>query len=167
MPSPRLTIALAAVLAASWTFAPNAARAQQQPTPNPAQPGGPGGPVDRPDGVAAQALKEKDLLPTVPELPPERSRKRAFELLELISMLTYGEDECRAWPVRRGTPAPRAAGKIHSDIERGFIRVEVVRWEDLTSLGSEAKCKEAGVYRVEGKEYIIADGDAVHFRFNV
>ena len=100
---------------------------------------------------------------------PARSRflRAAFELLELISMLTYGPDECRAWPVRRGTPAPRAAGKIHSDIERGFIRAEVVRWEDLIRLGSEAKCREAGLLRVEGKEYIIEDGDAVHFRFNV
>jgi hypothetical protein len=100
---------------------------------------------------------------------PARARflRAAFELLELISMLTYGEDECRAWPVRRGTAAPRAAGKIHSDIERGFIRAEVVRWEDLVRLGSEAKCREAGVLRVEGKEYIVCDGDAVHFRFNV
>lgn len=100
---------------------------------------------------------------------PARARflRAAFELLELISMLTYGEDECRAWPIRRDTPAPRAAGKIHSDIERGFIRAEVVRWEDLVRLGSEAKCREAGVLRVEGKEYIVQDGDAVHFRFNV
>lgn len=100
---------------------------------------------------------------------PARARflRAAFELLELISMLTYGADECRAWPVRRGTPAPRAAGKIHSDIERGFIRAEVVRWEDLVKLGSEARCREAGVLRVEGKDYIIEDGDAVHFRFNV
>jgi GTP-binding protein YchF len=100
---------------------------------------------------------------------PARIRflRAAFELLDLISMLTYGEDECRAWPIRRGTPAPRAAGKIHSDIERGFIRAEVVRWEDLVELGSEARCREAGVLRVEGKDYIIRDGDAVHFRFNV
>jgi hypothetical protein len=64
-------------------------------------------------------------------------------------------------------PAPRAAGKIHSDIERGFIRAEVVRWDDLISLGSEAKCRDAGKLRVEGKEYIIEDGDVVNFRFNV
>ena len=91
----------------------------------------------------------------------------AYELIDLISMLTSGEDECRAWPVPRNTPAPRAAGKIHSDIERGFIRAEVVRFDDLVALGSEAKCKEAGKLRVEGKDYIIQDGDIVHFRFNV
>ncbi len=91
----------------------------------------------------------------------------AFELIDLISMLTAGPDECRAWPIPRGTPAPRAAGKIHSDIERGFIRAEVVPWQELVERGSEAKCKEAGVLRVEGKDYVIADGDVVHFRFNV
>ena len=91
----------------------------------------------------------------------------AFALIDLISMLTVGPDECRAWPVPRGTLAPRAAGKIHSDIERGFIRAEVIRCEDLLSYGSEAKCKEAGALRIEGKEYVIQDGDVVHFRFNV
>jgi len=91
----------------------------------------------------------------------------AYELIDLISMLTAGPDECRAWPVPRGTAAPRAAGKIHSDIERGFIRAEVVRFEDLIELGSEAKCREAGKLRVEGKDYVIQDGDVVHFRFNV
>jgi hypothetical protein len=91
----------------------------------------------------------------------------AFELLDLISMLTAGPDECRAWPVARGTPAPRAAGKIHSDIERGFIRAEVIRWEDLIELGSEARCREVGKLRVEGRDYVIQDGDVVHFRFNV
>jgi ribosome-binding ATPase YchF (GTP1/OBG family) len=82
-------------------------------------------------------------------------------------MLTAGPDECRAWPIRRGIPAPRAAGKVHSDIERGFIRAEVTRWEDLVQLGSEAACRDAGKLRVEGKEYIVKDGDVVNFRFNV
>jgi len=91
----------------------------------------------------------------------------AFELLDLISMLTVGPDECRAWPVTRGVAAPRAAGKIHSDIERGFIRAEVVPWQKLVELGSEAKCKEAGLLRAEGKDYVIQDGDVVNFRFNV
>ncbi len=91
----------------------------------------------------------------------------AYALLDLISMLTVGEDECRAWPVRRNLRAPQAAGKIHSDIERGFIRAEVIWWEDLVALGSEAKCRDAGKLRVEGKEYVIQDGDVVHFRFNV
>jgi len=93
--------------------------------------------------------------------------RAAFALIDLISMLTAGPDECRAWPVPRGTLAPRAAGKIHSDIERGFIRAEVIRCEDLLSHGSEAKCKDAGALRIEGKEYVIQDGDVVHFRFNV
>ncbi len=100
---------------------------------------------------------------------PARTRfiRAAFELCDLISMLTTGPDECRAWPIARGTPAPRAAGKIHSDIERGFIRAEVVGWEDLVALGSEASCREAGKLRIEGKDYLIRDGDVVHFRFNV
>jgi GTP-binding protein YchF len=100
---------------------------------------------------------------------PARHRfvRAAYELLDLISMLTAGPDECRAWPVPRGTPAPRAAGKIHSDIERGFIRAEVVPWQDLVQLGSEAHCREAGKLRTEGKSYVIQDGDVVHFRFNV
>jgi GTP-binding protein YchF len=93
--------------------------------------------------------------------------RAAFELIDLISMLTAGPDECRAWPVPRGTLAPRAAGKIHSDIERGFIRAEVIRCEDLLQYGSEAKCKEVGALRIEGKEYVVQDGDVVHFRFNV
>jgi len=97
----------------------------------------------------------------------ERFIRAAFELIDLISMLTSGPDECRAWPIPRGTRAPRAAGKIHSDIERGFIRAEVVGFEDLVTLGSEARCRDAGKLRVEGKEYVIQDGDVVHFRFNV
>ena len=100
---------------------------------------------------------------------PARNRfvRAAYQLIDLIAMLTSGPDECRAWAVPRGTPAPRAAGKIHSDIERGFIRAEVVRFEDLVTLGSEAKCREAGKLRVEGKDYVIRDGDVVNFRFNV
>ena len=93
--------------------------------------------------------------------------RAAFELIDLISMLTAGEDECRAWPVPRGSPAPKAAGKIHSDIERGFIRAEVIRWTDLVELGSEAKCREAGKQRTEGKAYVVQDGDVINFRFNV
>jgi GTP-binding protein YchF len=93
--------------------------------------------------------------------------RAAYALIDLISMLTAGPDECRAWPVRRNTRAPQAAGKIHSDIERGFIRAEVIWWEDLISEGSEAKCRDAGKLRVEGKDYVVQDGDVVHFRFNV
>jgi hypothetical protein len=91
----------------------------------------------------------------------------AYTLIDLISFLTAGEDECRSWPIRRGLTAPKAAAKIHSDIERGFIRAEVVRWEDLVHFGSEAKCREAGRLRSEGKEYVVQDGDVINFRFNV
>jgi hypothetical protein len=100
---------------------------------------------------------------------PAKNRfvRAAFDLIGLISMLTAGPDECRAWPVPRSTPAPKAAGKIHSDIERGFIRAEVVPWQDLVDLGSEAACRDAGKLRVEGKDYVIQDGDVVNFRFNV
>jgi GTP-binding protein YchF len=93
--------------------------------------------------------------------------RSAYALIDLIAMLTGGPDECRAWPVRRNTKAPQAAGKIHSDIERGFIRVEVIRWEDLVEEGSESKCRESGKLRVEGKDYVVQDGDVVNFRFNV
>ena len=100
---------------------------------------------------------------------PARNRfiRSTYELIDLISMLTAKSDECRAWPVPRGTPAPRAAGKIHSDLERGFIRAEVVHWKDLVDLGSEARCRESGKLRIEGKDYVIQDGDVVNFRFNV
>jgi hypothetical protein len=100
---------------------------------------------------------------------PARDRfiRAAYALLDLISFLTSGEDECRAWSIKRGTHAQKAAGTIHSDIERGFIRAEVVRFEDLIALGSEAKCREQGKLRLEGKDYIVQDGDVIHFRFNV
>ncbi|HMG36961.1 MAG TPA: redox-regulated ATPase YchF [Blastocatellia bacterium] len=100
---------------------------------------------------------------------PARDRfiSAAYSLLDLISFLTAGEDECRAWSIKRGTQAQKAAGTIHSDIERGFIRAEVIRFEDLVALGSEAKCREQGKLKLEGKEYIVQDGDVIHFRFNV
>src|SRR5436853_6716144 len=92
--------------------------------------------------------------------------RAAYALLDLISFLTAGEDECRAWPIRRGTTAHKAAGKIHSDIERGFIRAEVIRFEDLIEYGSEARCREPGKHKREGKDYIVKGGDAVQCRFN-
>jgi len=100
---------------------------------------------------------------------PARDRfvRAAYGLLNLISFLTSGEDEVRAWPIERGTSAVRAAGKIHSDIERGFIRAEVVAYDDFIALGSDAKCRDAGKLRLEGKEYQVRDGDIIHFRFNV
>ena len=82
-------------------------------------------------------------------------------------MFTVGPDECRSWPVPRNSTAPRAAGKIHSDLERGFIRAEVIDHSDLLELGSEAKCRDAGKLRVEGRDYIVQDGDVVNIRFNV
>jgi len=92
----------------------------------------------------------------------------AFEQLGLISFLTSGEDEVRAWPIRRGETARQAAGAIHSDIERGFIRAEIVSYEDFMAHDASMKaCREAGVLRIEGKDYIMADGDIANFRFNV
>jgi len=93
--------------------------------------------------------------------------RASYALLDLISFLTTGEDECRAWPIRRGTTALKAAGKVHSDIERGFIRAEVIAYDEFMRLGSEAKCREAGKLRLEGKDYVVQDGDIVHFRFAV
>ena len=90
-----------------------------------------------------------------------------YGLLGLISFLTAGEDEVRAWTIEKGTIAKVAAGKIHSDIERGFIRAEVVKYEDIQELGSMAKVKEKGLFRLEGKEYVVMDGDVINFRFNV
>ncbi len=93
--------------------------------------------------------------------------RAAFETADLISMLTAGPDECRAWPIPRGTEIQRAARAIHSDLERGFIRAEVVAWKDLVELGSEARCREAGKLLVEGKHYLVRDGDVVHILFSV
>lgn len=118
------------------------------------------------------------------EIPPEDARafledlgltepglhrviRASYKLLGLISFLTVGEDECRAWTVRQGTRAQQAAGAVHSDIERGFIRAEVVAFEDLVAGGSLAACRERGTLRLEGKEYLVRDGDVINFRFNV
>ena len=97
----------------------------------------------------------------------DRVIQTSYALLGLISFLTAGEDECRAWTIRRGTKASVAAGAIHSDIERGFIRAEVVSFEDLMAAGSLAHCREKGTLRLEGKEYEVRDGDVINFRFNV
>lgn len=91
----------------------------------------------------------------------------SYKLLGLMSYLTAGVQEVRAWTIKRGTKAPAAAGKIHSDIERGFIRAEVVGYDDLVECGSEAAAKEKGKFRLEGKDYVMQDGDVVNFRFNV
>ena len=97
----------------------------------------------------------------------ERLIKCSYELLGLISFLTCGPDECRAWTITRGTKAPQAAGKIHTDFERGFIRANIIAFEDLKACGSEAAAREKGLLRAEGKEYVMQDGDVTHFLFNV
>ena len=93
--------------------------------------------------------------------------KATYDLLGLVSFFTVGTDEVRAWTIEKGIHAKRAAGKIHSDIEKGFIRAEVVHYQDIVNSGSEKKAKEAGLYRLEGKDYIVHDGDIINFRFNV
>ena len=117
-------------------------------------------------------LDEKDRQAFLSELgiaEPARDRfiRASYGLLDLISFFTTGEDEVKAWTIKQGTSARKAAGKIHSDIERGFIRAEVTACEDFIRLGSEAKCREAGRLRLEGKDYPVQDGDIIHFRFNV
>ena len=97
----------------------------------------------------------------------EKLIKASYSLLGLISYLTSGEDETRAWTIKKGTKAPQAAGKIHTDFERGFIRAEVVNYQDLLDCGSIAAAKEKGLVGLEGKEYVVKDGDVILFRFNV
>ena len=97
----------------------------------------------------------------------DRLIKASYTLLGLISYLTSGEDECRAWTITRGTKAPQAAGKSHSDFERGFIRAEVIAYDDLMAAGTMAAAREKGMIRSEGKEYVVKDGDLILFRFNV
>jgi ribosome-binding ATPase len=97
----------------------------------------------------------------------DRFIRRVYAKLDLISFLTTGPDESRAWTITRGMSAQRAAGRIHSDIERGFIRAEVIACEELIALGSEKKARDAGKLRLEGKEYVVKDGDVIEFRFNV
>jgi GTP-binding protein YchF len=116
------------------------------------------GEADRQEFLAGLGLAEPGL---------DRLVHAGYHLLGLITYLTAGEDECRAWTVKRSSTAPQAAGVIHSDFEKGFIKAEVMRIEDLLRLGSEAAVKNAGLLRIEGKEYVVQDGDVMHFRFNV
>jgi len=97
----------------------------------------------------------------------DRMIRASYRLLGLISFFTVGEDECRAWTITDGTKAPQAAGKIHTDFERGFIRAEIVAYDQLIEQGSMAACKEKGLVRSEGKDYVMKDGDVTLFRFNV
>jgi len=115
-------------------------------------------PADRPDFLASAGLSEPGLNAVI---------RTGYDLLGLITFLTAGKQEVRAWTVRRGATAPQAAGVIHTDFERGFIKAEVIWWEDYVALGSEAKCREAGKLAIEGRDYVVRDGDVMHFRFNV
>lgn len=119
--------------------------------------------VELPEEDAAEYLESLGL----PKLGADRVIQVGYRLLNLITFLTAGEDEVRAWTVTKGAKAPEAAGKIHSDIERGFIRAEVTRYEDFMACGSFAAASKKGLQRLEGKEYVIQDGDIAHFRFNV
>ena len=92
--------------------------------------------------------------------------KSAYNLLKLQTYFTAGVKEVRAWTIKEGMKAPQAAGVIHTDFEKGFIRAEVIKYADYVELGSEVACKEAGKMSVEGKDYVVADGDVMHFRFN-
>jgi GTP-binding protein YchF len=115
-------------------------------------------PDERPEFLESLGLKEPGL---------NRLIREGYNLLELITFFTVGEDEVKAWTVRKGSKAPQAAGKIHSDFERGFIRAEVIHYNDLVTLGSWHAAKEKGVLRQEGKEYVVQDGDCMLFKFNV
>jgi GTP-binding protein YchF len=115
-------------------------------------------PADRPEFLASAGLEEPGLHAVI---------RTGYELLGLLTYFTAGKPEVRAWTIRRGWLAPKAAGVIHSDFERGFIKAEVIWWEDYVALGSEAKCREAAKLAIEGKEYVVRDGDVMHFRFNV
>lgn len=116
-------------------------------------------------GPEDQAVFMEELGITEPGI--KRLAQVVYDRLGLISFLTAGEDEVRAWTIKKGLNAKQAAGKIHSDIERGFIRAEVVAFNDLKELGSMAKVKEKGLARLEGKDYIVQDGDIINFRFNI
>jgi ribosome-binding ATPase YchF (GTP1/OBG family) len=93
--------------------------------------------------------------------------RSTYKLLDLYTYFTAGVQEVRAWTIQKGWKAPQAAGVIHSDFEKGFIKAEVISYEDFVKYGSEAACRENGKLRIEGKEYVVQDGDVMHFRFNV
>jgi GTP-binding protein YchF len=114
--------------------------------------------AERPDFLSSVGLTEPSLNQVI---------RTGYKALEMITFFTAGKKEVRAWTIQKGDKAPRAAGKIHTDFERGFIRAEVIWWEDLIKLGSEAACKAQGKMGTEGKEYVVRDGDVMHFRFNV
>ena len=113
---------------------------------------------DKTEMLEALGIKESGL---------DKVIRASYDLLGLMSFLTAGKKETRAWTIKKGTKAPQAAGKIHSDFERGFIKAEIVSYDDLIKNGSYQKTKELGLVRMEGKDYIMQDGDIVDFKFNV
>jgi ribosome-binding ATPase len=113
---------------------------------------------DREEFLMEMGLEESGL---------DRVIRTGYQLLNLLTFFTAGKKEVRAWTVRSGSTAPQAAGRIHTDFEKGFIRAEVIAFEDFKSLGGEQRAKEAGKLRLEGKTYIVNEGDVMHFRFNV
>ena len=115
-------------------------------------------PQDRPEFLAEAGLTEPGLYAVV---------RAGYQLLKLLTFFTAGKTEVRAWTTTIGARAPQAAGVIHTDFEKGFIKAEVIWWEDFVKLGGESKCRDAGKLAIEGKEYVMRDGDVVHFRFNV
>ncbi|MBK6691690.1 MAG: redox-regulated ATPase YchF [Myxococcales bacterium] len=115
-------------------------------------------PQDRPEFLESAGLKEPGLHAVI---------RAGYEILKLQTFFTAGKVEVRAWTTRIGAKAPEAAGVIHTDFEKGFIKAEVIWWEDFVKLGGEAKCRDAGKIGIEGKDYVMRDGDVVHFRFNV
>jgi hypothetical protein len=115
-------------------------------------------PADRPEFLASAGLTEPGLHAVI---------RTGYDLLGLITFFTAGKQEVRAWTVKRGAKAPQAAGVIHTDFEKGFIKAEVIWWEDFVQLAGESKAREAGKLGIEGKEYVVRDGDVMHFRFNV
>ena len=114
--------------------------------------------ADRPEFLGDLGLAETGLSQVI---------RAGYDLLHLITFFTAGPKEVRAWTVRAGATAPQAAGVIHTDFERGFIRAEIISYEDFVAHGGEQGAKEAGKLRVEGKDYTVRDGDVIHFRFNV
>jgi len=115
-------------------------------------------PKDRPEFLESAGLKEPGLNAVI---------RAGYKLLDLLTFFTAGKPEVRAWTTVVGARAPQTAGVIHTDFEKGFIKAEVIWWEDYVALGSESKCREAGKLAIEGKEYVVRDGDVMHFRFNV
>lgn len=118
--------------------------------------------AELPDEEAKAYLKELNLDAS----GLDRLIVKAYEALDLITYFTSGEMETKAWTIKKGTKAPQAAGVIHTDFEKGFIRAEIIKWQDLVDAGGEAKAREKGLIRLEGKEYVMADGDVCHFRFS-